>query len=141
MLPSRNAFSLRLRDGWRSLRSAFASIWRMRSRVTASAVGREAPLLAWRGGSLAPSHSKSHAVHGDEGNAKVPWTQLLRNSFGERPILSTFSLEVDPGFRRDDGVGFLSNVSDGVRAETRNDAWVQSAWVADGCRRSGSSDG
>ena len=28
------ALSRRLRVGWRSLRSAFASIWRMRSRVT-----------------------------------------------------------------------------------------------------------
>ena len=33
--PSRKARSLRDRDGCRSLRSAFASIWRMRSRVTA----------------------------------------------------------------------------------------------------------
>src|SRR5262249_8656960 len=33
--PSKKAFSLRERDGCRSLRSAFASIWRMRSRVTA----------------------------------------------------------------------------------------------------------
>src|SRR5713101_437981 len=33
--PSRNARSLREREGWRSLRSALASIWRMRSRVTA----------------------------------------------------------------------------------------------------------
>ena len=34
-LPSRKAFSRRERDGCRSLRKAFASIWRMRSRVTA----------------------------------------------------------------------------------------------------------
>jgi len=33
--PSRKARSLRDRDGWRSLRSAFASICRIRSRVTA----------------------------------------------------------------------------------------------------------
>ena len=33
--PSRNARSLRDRDGWRSFRSALASICRMRSRVTA----------------------------------------------------------------------------------------------------------
>src|SRR5713101_4353502 len=32
--PSRNARSFRLRDGWRSLWSALASIWRMRSLVT-----------------------------------------------------------------------------------------------------------
>ena len=32
--PSTKAFNLRLRLGWRSLRSALASIWRMRSRVT-----------------------------------------------------------------------------------------------------------
>src|SRR5438270_2925 len=31
-----NARSLRERDGWRSFRSALASIWRMRSRVTAN---------------------------------------------------------------------------------------------------------
>ena len=35
VLPSRNARSFRLLDGWRSLRSALASICRMRSRVTA----------------------------------------------------------------------------------------------------------
>src|SRR5713101_655489 len=34
--PSRKARSLREREGWRSLRSALASIWRMRSRVTAN---------------------------------------------------------------------------------------------------------
>src|SRR5207245_10443047 len=34
--PSRKARNLRERDGWRSLRSALASIWRMRSRVTAN---------------------------------------------------------------------------------------------------------
>ncbi len=34
-LPSKNAFNLLERDGWRSFRSALASIWRMRSRVTA----------------------------------------------------------------------------------------------------------
>src|SRR5271157_2758600 len=34
-VASRNARSFRLREGWRSLRNAFASIWRMRSRVTA----------------------------------------------------------------------------------------------------------
>ena len=34
MLSSTNAFSLRERDGCRSLRRALASIWRMRSRVT-----------------------------------------------------------------------------------------------------------
>src|SRR5256885_3106094 len=34
--PSKKALSLRERDGCRSLRSAFASIWRMRSRVTAN---------------------------------------------------------------------------------------------------------
>src|SRR4026209_1130739 len=33
--PSRNAFSLRDLDGWAPFRSAFASICRMRSRVTA----------------------------------------------------------------------------------------------------------
>jgi hypothetical protein len=31
----KNAFNFCDCDGWRSLRSAFASIWRMRSRVTA----------------------------------------------------------------------------------------------------------
>jgi len=31
---SRKSRSLRLRDGWRSLRIALASIWRTRSRVT-----------------------------------------------------------------------------------------------------------
>src|SRR5437879_2385023 len=35
VLPSKNARSFRLREGCRSLRSALASIWRMRSRVTA----------------------------------------------------------------------------------------------------------
>jgi hypothetical protein len=34
---SRKALSFRAREGWRSLRNAFASIWRMRSRVTRSA--------------------------------------------------------------------------------------------------------
>src|ERR1035441_9534030 len=36
LTPSTKALSLRLRDGWRSLRRALASIWRMRSRVTRS---------------------------------------------------------------------------------------------------------
>jgi len=31
-----NARNFREREGWRSLRSALASIWRMRSRVTAN---------------------------------------------------------------------------------------------------------
>src|SRR5579862_6196915 len=35
-MPSVNARSLREREGWRSLRNALASIWRMRSRVTAN---------------------------------------------------------------------------------------------------------
>ncbi len=34
--PSRKLRSFSERDGWRSLRSAFASIWRMRSRVTSN---------------------------------------------------------------------------------------------------------
>ena len=34
--PSRKLLSFSDRDGWRSLRSAFASIWRMRSRVTSN---------------------------------------------------------------------------------------------------------
>jgi hypothetical protein len=34
--PSRNDLSLSERLGWRSLRSAFASIWRIRSRVTSN---------------------------------------------------------------------------------------------------------
>jgi hypothetical protein len=33
---TRNDLSLREREGWRSLRKALASVWRMRSRVTAN---------------------------------------------------------------------------------------------------------
>jgi len=66
---SRKSFSLRERLGWRSLRSAFASIWRIRSRVTLNSLPtsssvRARPKRSWRTRRSRPVSDCQRVEHG-----------------------------------------------------------------------------